>query len=257
MSLFVTAQGTGPSLVLIHGWGFNHHVWTPFLPYLTGQYRVYRLDLPGYGRSPRGQAGDSVQRLADHVLEVVPDHAIWLGWSLGGLVALAAAIKWPGRIRALMLMATSPRFVQGPDWPNAIPEQVLATFSQELLIDHARTLQRFLALQTRGAHAVTRTLKILRESLGAARPPDADTLRHGLELLRDTDLRSDIGSLDLPTCMVLGERDTLVPITVEASLAGMHLPWTIIRISGAGHVPFLSHPDQVRNALDNCLNATS
>jgi pimeloyl-ACP methyl ester carboxylesterase len=75
----------------------------------------------------------------------VPEGALWLGWSLGGLFALQAALTRPD-LRGLVLAASSPRFVAAPDWPRGTPASALAGFADDLRNDYAGTIGRFLAL---------------------------------------------------------------------------------------------------------------
>ena len=82
-----TVGNTGQDIVLLHGWGVNSAVFEPLKSALA-EYRVHYVDLPGFGHSSHinGTIDDWVAALA----EQLPQAAIWLGWSLGGLHALAA-----------------------------------------------------------------------------------------------------------------------------------------------------------------------
>src|SRR5690606_40237197 len=68
----------------------------------------------------RSDLEDAVARIADRV-----PRAIWLGWSLGGLVALHAALDRPAQVRGLAMLCATPRFVAAPDWPHAMPAETL------------------------------------------------------------------------------------------------------------------------------------
>lgn len=73
-------------LVLLHGWGLNAEVWRCIDEELSSHFTLHLVDLPGFGRS-RGFGAMSLADMAEAVLRQAPDKAIWLGWSLGGLVA--------------------------------------------------------------------------------------------------------------------------------------------------------------------------
>jgi pimeloyl-[acyl-carrier protein] methyl ester esterase len=248
MALFTQTAGEGPDLVLLHGWGLNADVWGRFGELLEKRFRVTRVDLPGHGRSEwngRGMLDD----WARQVLEVAPAQAAWAGWSLGSLVAQRAALLAQERVAALAVIAGTPSFVRRPDWQPAMLPSLLDGFAEELSVDFEKTLQRFLALQVRGSEEASKTLKQLRAGLLAAGKPDPGALQAGLDLLRDTDLRQELGSIGCPVRLVMGERDTLVPqAAAEQSLAlygnaGMDV------IDGAGHAPFISHPQIVAETL--------
>ena len=77
-------------LVLLHGWGLNAQVWDCITPQLASHFTLHLVDLPGYGRSG-GFGAMSLEAMAQRVLEQAPPQAVWLGWSLGGLVASQVA----------------------------------------------------------------------------------------------------------------------------------------------------------------------
>ena len=88
MALYTQTSGSGPALVLIHGWGMHIGIWDGLLPLLEPQVRVIRVDLPGHGRS--AWAGEtSLDDMVDAVAQVVPADAAWLGWAGHFLVQLA------------------------------------------------------------------------------------------------------------------------------------------------------------------------
>ncbi len=240
MALCTHTSGTGADVFLLHGWGLHSAVWDGFAEDLAGDVRVTAVDLPGHGGSPP-QGVFSLSDAVDAVLEAAPSNAVWLGWSLGGTVALEAAARCPDRVRRLVLMASNPRFVVGADWPGMDPS-VLEQFATGLADDYRGTLQRFLALVARGADGEAGTLRALRRRFAAGEPPDAGALRAGLEILRNTDLRSRLGELTMPVLAVLGERDTLVPVGIRPLLAAALRCGRVETVPAAGHAPFLSHP---------------
>lgn len=251
MNLYQQVTGTGPELVLLHGWGMNDAVWEAVLPRLARNYRVQTIALPGHGASGYELRSTSLDEWASACLKVAPERAAWIGWSLGGLTALQCALLDPRRVERLLLVASSPRFVQGDGWPHAMDPRTLRRFSLNLQSNPRQTLARFLSLQVQGGDGVRETLRLLRRVV--ARGPESDplALQHGLELLLTVDLRNRLAHLECPLRWLLGERDTLVPVTVKADLASLIggragadvLP-------GAAHVPFLSHPTQCLEWLE-------
>jgi pimeloyl-[acyl-carrier protein] methyl ester esterase len=106
--LYINTLGNGQDIVLLHGWGVNSAVFEPLKQALS-EYRVHYVDLPGFGNSDpiEGDIHDWVAALATQL----PDNAIWLGWSLGGLVATQVALTFPTKIKALITVASSPCFM--------------------------------------------------------------------------------------------------------------------------------------------------
>ena len=253
MRLNVERRGGGADLVLLHGWGMNAAVWDGLPASLTDGWRVNRIELPGHGASPFDPAWRGRLEWARACLDAAPRRAVWLAWSLGGLVALEAALHAPQRITALVLVTATPRFVRAADWPAAMASETLAEFHDGLLAHPAATLQRFLALQVRGSDAARETLRKLRGELAQRPSPDSDALGLGLDLLCRGDLRGRLDRLARPSLWLFGERDTLVPAAVAQGIATL-LPTARLRvIPGAAHAPFLSHPRETARVVASFL----
>jgi len=252
MQLYTQTSGTGPDLVLVHGWGLHGGIWGRFVPLLEAHFRVTCVDLPGHGRSD-WQGEGTLDAMTEAVLSVAPAPAAWLGWSLGGLVATRAALMVPGKVTALVTIASSPCFVRKPGWPSAMLPVLLDTFAAELAQDYVRTLNRFLALQVRGSNRYGEVLKTLRALLLAHGEPDAAGLRAGLEVLQTADLRDRLGDVDCPTLLLMGERDTLVPVNAGRAASELFRNARLEVIEGAGHAPFISQPEVVAGWINSFL----
>jgi pimeloyl-[acyl-carrier protein] methyl ester esterase len=250
MSLHVEVRGKGPDLVLLHGWALNGGMWGPWLDHLAQHLQLHLVDLPGHGHSPWAPDLDGLAALAHAVGGIVPQGAALLGWSLGGMIALEVARQEPERVRALVLVATTPKFVAEGDWEHGMQARVLGEFAQGLARDHRGTVQNFLALQTRGDERSFETLRMLRRNLEAHGPPDPRALRAGLEILRTADLRGALPGLALPALVVAGDRDRLTPAAAARALAATLPQARYAEIAHSGHAPFLSHrPEMLREVL--------
>jgi len=247
-SLFTQSSGSGPDLVLIHGWGLHAGIWDAFVPLLEPRFRVLRVDLPGHGNS-RWLDETTLDDMTDAVLAVAPASAAWLGWSLGGLIAMRAALQAPARVTALLLLASTPCFVRRPDWQFAMLPELLDTFAAELQQNFLRTLNRFLALQVRGSDNGGAVLRTLRTQLLAKGEPNPAALRAGLDILRNTDLREELGVLACPSLVVAGERDTLVPGAAARATAALMPNACVEIVAGAGHAPCIARPQLVSDLV--------
>lgn len=242
-------EGQGPGLLLLHGWGLHGGVWDTLMPKLTPHLRVTRLDLPGHGRSRHVPMPHSLTELTLQTLAAVAPGSVVLGWSLGGLVALEAALRMPQRMRGLMLVSTTPRFVTAEDWPHAMPPEQLQEFAAGLGQDYQDTLQRFLSLQVRGDESARASLRQLRDALFAHGEPDAASLATGLDILKDSDLRSRLKDVSVPTRVLAGGYDRLTPPGAGGYMAG-HIPGARLQVfPKSAHAPFLSHSDAFVAAL--------
>jgi pimeloyl-[acyl-carrier protein] methyl ester esterase len=180
--LYTEVRGSGPALVLLHGWGLNLRIWDGLAAALSDRFRIIAVDLPGHGRSAWLPERSSLEEQAAQVRETVAGIAgeySLLGWSLGGQIALqlaaadARSATRPGRagaaaaIHRLVLVATTPRFVAAPDWPHGAPAERLAAQAGGLRSDYRRTVSDFLELQVRGSADGGVALEQLRAALFA------------------------------------------------------------------------------------------
>ncbi len=253
MTLHIQQMGSGSDIVMLHGWGLHGGVFTTLAEQLASQFRVSLIDLPGHGRSPPARTELDLPTMAETVAACTPAHAVWLGWSLGGMIATQVAITAPQRVAKLILVGSSPRFVSDENWPWAMAPMVLAGFAQALHDDYQGTLERFLSLQI--TKADREVLRRLRELLLGS-PPEEQSLEAGLAILRNADLRSHFAELSCPTLAILGGRDRLVPAAVAQAMQQLLPTARIEIIKGAGHVPFLSHPQAFTDLLIDFLNNT-
>lgn len=247
--------GSGEPIVAIHGWGTHGAVWEDIAEELTGSYSLLAVDLPGFGRSALPEGDYSLRRLTDGVATVAPSRAVWLGWSMGGLVAMHAAYLYPELVGALVLIATTPRFVRCNDWVHAVSPDILEAFAADLMKDPAGTLVRFLVLQAGRGERARAVVKHLRTQLFRHGTPSRAALAGGLAVLQAADLRAELASITCPTLLILGGRDTLVPSATAADIKYLRPDWTVELIDKSAHAPFLSHPAQFHTALGGFLHA--
>lgn len=252
-ALHIETTGQGQPLVMLHGWGLHGGVFASVLPQLAESFELHCVDLPGFGRSNYPGETLTVTSLAKMVCEAVPENAVWLAWSMGGLVALQAALH-RAPIKKLILVASTPRFVTDDDWSHAVEAEVLDKFSDELGKDYRATLQRFLALQCRGSEKARDELRKLKDTVFAHGEPSAEALADGLKILRETDLRGELSRLKQPVCFIQGERDTLIPVSAAEEAAHRIADAHVVIIEGAGHAPFISHPERFVKEVEQFIH---
>lgn len=239
--LWWQTKGEGKTdLVLLHGWGLNAEVWHCIGEELSSQFRLHLIDLPGYGRS-REFGPLTLDKMAEIVLDQAPQRAIWLGWSLGGLVASRTAITHPQRVRGLITVASSPCFTAQEEWPGIKPD-VLAGFQRQLSEDFQRTVELFLALQTMGTASARQDARQLKAVVLEQPMPEVAVLNGGLEILKTADLRGELDALTVPFLRLYGYLDGLVPRKVATLLDARYPQSDSFIFEKAAHAPFISHP---------------
>lgn len=235
--------GSGPDLVMLHGWGAHSGVWGRFADCLASEFRLHLVDLPGHGRSRDEYQEASLRSFADEVGDRFPG-AHWLGWSLGGLLALATALRSPGRIDRLVLISASASFLKKPHWPDGMSDDDFNAFRSGIEQDHLAALKRFAALQGHGTGGASEVRQELQACLDAAEPSKA-ALLEGLDTLAVTDLSAGLDRMQNPVMLISGDRDLVAaPVSVEQT--ARRIPGAVYRsVPDAGHAPFISHPSEL------------
>lgn len=240
MTLRVASTGSGPDIALLHGWGLGAEVWDAVLAPLARQFRVHVLSLPGYDGTPADDR--DLDATAAAIADALPAGCTLCGWSLGGLLALSAARQRPQQIGRLLLVSSTPRFVQAADWPQAQPAALLDGFRAAVAGDAKATLTRFVMLFNQGdaqARAVARRLT----PLLAASLPDPATLLRGLDWLGSADLRPQLATITQPTLLIHGDRDPLMPLAAARALADALPDGRLTTFAGVAHAPFITDPE--------------
>ena len=152
-------------------------------------------------------------------------------------------------MRALILANTTPKFVASADWLQGMPPEQMQEFATGLRQNYRETLLRFLSLQVRGDEAARASLRQLRDALFARGEPDTASLAVGLELLRSSDLRSELPRLRIPTLVIGGGYDRLTPPAAGEAMARAIAGARYAPIPKAAHAPFISHGDAFIAAL--------
>jgi pimeloyl-[acyl-carrier protein] methyl ester esterase len=249
MSLYVERHGSGPDLVLLHGWGLHGGVWHALAARLAGSFRLHVVDLPGHGHSRESPFAD-LDTIVDTVAERTPEDATLCGWSLGGLLAMRLAARHPSRCARLALISTSPSFIQRKDWPHAMAHDTLASFADDLHNDPARTIRTFLNLNAFGGPQPRERMRELAALLVERGTPSPTTLAAGLRMLLETDLRDGLADIDRPATVIHGARDALTPVSAGRWMAQTLRFARLVEIDDAAHLPFVSHADVVVDALE-------
>ncbi len=234
-----------PVVVFIHGAGFDHSTWALYTRWHAHNgYAVLAPDLPGHGLSGCDALG-SVEELADWIVALLDavnvKQARLVGHSLGSLVALEAAARYPDRVSDLRLIGTA----------TAMP------VSEALLAAAKANSPDAIAMMTLWGFGS-------RASLGGSLSPGNWLIGKGVRVLEATkpgvlytdlaasnayDAKHAAAKIKAPTTIVLAERDLMTPLRNGKALAALILNAKTIVLAGAGHMLLAEKPDDVLKAI--------
>lgn len=246
--LFNVQIGDGKPVICLHGWGMHSGIFIPLAQQIQDRCAVSLIDLPGHGHSTSDtdlSDLNAVTALLKSTLDyTVNGKVILLASSMGGLIAQWFALQYPQLVDKLVLVSGTACFANKADWSYGMDNDVLNQFANQLETDYKATLDRFLALQFMGSDDQKAQLRQARDLIAMKPFPAIDSLRQGLQLLSQTDLRKDVNDIQCPVLLIGGEHDRLVPTTAIRFLAEQIPQARSVIFKGCGHAPFLSHPSQ-------------
>lgn len=238
--LTVHIAGDGPeTVVLSHCWTGDMRIWEPVAARLIGDgHRVVRYDQRGHGASTVGSDGCGVSRLGQDLREVLEAvdvrNAVLAGHSMGGMTAQAFVIDHPEvaaeRIRGLVLVATASGGIAALPTTRIVPAVVGSPAIERLL--RSRRGQVFVrGALGKGAspHAVALTRDTFVATAGYVR-------RNQFVALSEMDLLESRHSINVPTTVVVGTRDTLTPPAWAKGIATAIPGAQLVTVPGAGHM---------------------
>lgn len=249
--LKISTRGQGPELVLSHGWVMHSGIWGGVVDLLASEYRVNLVDLPGHGVNRHVPLSRDLNEVAALILSELPP-AVWIGWSLGGLVTLAAALQQPHNVHKAILVAATPCFSKQTDWDFGVSAEARQAFADGLETDFEETLKQFY-LQCFGAAWVDESLHRLGRPAVPDNIPDRHVMHTGLHLLYSNNLLADLRTCKVPMLFLGGTRDRTIRAESFEQAAAMLPSASSCLIRGAGHVPFISHQDRFMDIIRGFL----
>lgn len=237
-----TLQRSGRAILFLHGAGGTHHTWRDQWAGLKGTARLVIPDLPGHGRSA-GSPRETIAEYADWLREFVREtglrNLVLAGHSMGGAVALQAALDRTEGISALVLVATGAKLRVNPEITGGIAGR-FREFAPELT-DWMLGEESAPYLRE----------DVLRDVL-STRP---ETFLGDFRACDGFDVRDRLGEIRLPTLVVAGDADRLTPLRYAEFLA-TRIPGAVLKIlPGAGHMAGLEKPEAVNDAVSSFVQS--
>lgn len=250
--------GSGRPVVLIHGWPLTADAWTSQVSELRAAgYRVVAYDRRGFGRSDKPDSDYSYDTLTDDLQRVMDQcglqDATLVGFSMGGgEVARYVARYGPARLHSVVFAAAVPPcLMQSPDNPDGPLTTATAREKREGLVqDRSAYFEQF----TRAFFSANGLLQVTEAQRAEALAMCQQSAQHAalacMDSFATTDFRDDLKVVKLPTLVIHGDADAIVPIEGSGLRTHRAVPHsTLVRVPGAPHGFSVSHAPVFNAAL--------
>ncbi|NLL37276.1 MAG: alpha/beta hydrolase [Fretibacterium sp.] len=238
-------EGSGKTVLFLHGWGVDHSSFGEAFERTRGHYRVCALDLPGFGRSEEPPAAWGVGDYADFVLAFLAEReireAVLVGHSFGGRIAIKlAALQGALQVPKLVLVDSA-----------GVPP--VRTLSQRLRTFFYKTARRLLSippLRERTSGFIERW-RIRRASTDYRNA--SPRMRECLVRVVNEDLTPLMPLISCPTLLIWGENDTATPVSDARVMERLIPDAGLVVFKNAGHYSFLDQSYAFGRVLDSFL----
>ena len=250
LKMFVREAGAGPSLVFIHGLGWDHRLWLTSLARYERRFRVILGDTRGHGQSDKPPGPYSIAQFADDWIQALDalsvKGAIIVGFSQGGMAAQIIAARRADLVRGLVLACTA---------SHVTPESsaIMAQRVQAQLKEGPRAGALAAANSIFSPAFIKAQPAYIEEFLNVRVAQDQDALLAAAQAGRGFDVRDDLPSIRVPVLVIAAEEDRLCSVTSLQVLAESLPHARFAQIRGSGHMAPVEAPDQLHDLLDEYL----
>ncbi len=249
----VLDAGAGKPVLLVHGFPLDHDMWSAQTEFLVSRYRVIAPDLRCFGESPAAMGTVTMEQMADDLAGLlstlqVTEPIVFCGLSMGGYVAWQFWRKYPSRLRALVLCDT-----------RSQADSAETVQSRQKMIDHVlragtqfvsdAMLPKLFAQDT--FKRAPQLVEAVRQKILAARPESVAAAIRGLTARPD--VTGQLGSIRLPTLVVVGEHDIISPPAEMQAMAAAIPGARCVVLPDAGHMSPLENPTAFNAELGRFL----
>ena len=238
-------RGKGEAVLLIHGFPLDRRIWEAQIGTLTERFRVVAPDLRGHGRSKAPPGACTLDDYASDLFHLMDNLGVRdfaaAGHSMGGYILFAMHRLAPGRLTKLALVTTR---AMADDEDGKKNREAVA---QKVLSEGTTFLADSMAARVLRAQPAPEVVARFREIIASQNPTGIAAASRAMAGRRDA--RGQLASIKVPTLVLLGTSDKLVPPEETRAMAAAIPGATLVEVPGTSHLPMMEAPDVTTRAL--------
>ena len=256
MKLFYQEQGTGQTIIFLHGFPMDHTFWSETVSRLGQNHHVVTPDLRGFGQTPTNDEKTSMETFADDVAELIQNQlklhipVVLCGLSMGGYIAMQFVKKYPNLLRGLILTDTRTK----PDTDTVAANRILV--AEKLEIDGPGPLVDGMLPRIFGPWAMENAPELVKKTRDMmTRQPLRGIAAAARGMAERPDTTNVLESIACPVLVVCGEDDASSPPSEMLDIAERIAGSTFVEIPKAGHLPPIETPQHYADVVENFMES--
>ena len=253
-------EGSGKTLLFLHGWTMCSRVWKYQLEWFSKEYQVVALDLRGHGRSenPDGDYGFSClsQDVIDFIEGLKIEKLTLVGWSLAVSLILRVCGSRLSCVDSIVLVDGTPAFVATEEFPHGLPSPVVKRMLKMVDSDFRQALKVFHDLLLTSQELEGENKDEIWDLLtNESYLPSQEVASKSLFSFAHLDLRSKMKDVTVPTLLAHGKEDKICPVGASQYMKEHLTNAEMVVFPEAGHAPFLTQADAFNQHLGYFLSS--
>ncbi|RKE36956.1 pimeloyl-ACP methyl ester carboxylesterase [Paraburkholderia sp. BL23I1N1] len=256
--LYYKDWGTGQPVVLVSGWLVSGDMWEYQAQFLAANgFRVITYDRRGFGRSSQPWSGYDYDTMTNDLSELIEsldlNDMVLAGYSMGGgEVARYIGTRGSRRVAKVVLLSSiTPLLIRREDNPDGVPPEVFDGLRAGVMNDRADFLVRFGRVFTGAEQQESVVSKAMLDwTFGMAIQASIKATYDCIATFSETDLRADLRKFDVPTLLIQGGADPVVPINLSGDVSAALIPGAKYTVyEGGYHALYYTHKDRLNQDI--------